>query len=513
MSTAQAAAGTEEDTPRPFQMGTVGKHALVYGLGTFLSRAVGFIMLPVYTRYLSPADYGLMELIGMTLEVISIMAGAQVALGIFRYYHKAETPDEQRAVVSTALFALGASYVMVGIVGMLAAPFLSSLLFGSAQHADLFRIASAGLAFQSLITVPMAFARVRDRSLLFVSVNAVKLAISLVLNIVLLTQLGMGVKGVLISNLVANAVVGLWLTVSVIREVGARFSRSATRDLLRYGVPMMGTWAAAFLLTYGDRYFLQAAGDATTVGLYSLAYQFGFLLSAVGYIPFMQVWEPKRFEVAKRPDRDAVMARAFVYMNVLLLTCAVGISLFVGDLLRIMATPAFGAAAEIVPVVLAAYVLQGWTSLQDTGILVRERTELVTLANWIAAGVALGGYALLIPSMLAWGAALATLAAFAVRHAIVYTISQRLWPVRYQWAPVLRLAAAAVVVCAAGVWMAPGGLWASAGVHALLLAVYFAALWNMDVLTADDRAIVRRFASRLALTVASSLRNLRVRYA
>ena len=79
-------------------MGQVGKHALIYGLGIVLSRAVSFIMLPIYTRYLTPSDYGVMELIGMTLDVISMIAGAQIALGILRYYHKAQHVVEKQAV-------------------------------------------------------------------------------------------------------------------------------------------------------------------------------------------------------------------------------------------------------------------------------------------------------------------------------------------------------------------------------------------------------------------------------
>jgi hypothetical protein len=54
----------------------VAKHSLVYGLGMVISRSVSFIMLPIYTRYLTPADYGVMALVEMTLDVIAILGGA-----------------------------------------------------------------------------------------------------------------------------------------------------------------------------------------------------------------------------------------------------------------------------------------------------------------------------------------------------------------------------------------------------------------------------------------------------
>src|SRR5207247_1738109 len=151
------------------------------------------------------------------------------------------------------------------------------------------------------------------------------------------------------------------------------------------------------------------------------------------------VWEPARFEIAKRPDRDELYSRTFVYFNIVLLTIAVVITLFVGDFLRIVAAPAFLPAGQLVPIILIAYVLQSWTVMHNIGIQMREQTEFYTLANWVGAAVALVGYAVLIPRLLGLGAALATVASFGVREWLVYVLSQRLWPVHYRWAPVIRL--------------------------------------------------------------------------
>jgi O-antigen/teichoic acid export membrane protein len=490
----------------PFDMRRVGRHTIIYAVGILLSRAVSVVMLPIYTRYLTPADYGVLELIGMTLEVIAIFAGAQIALGIFRYYHKAESEAERNAVVSTALLGLGISYVLVGAIALTAAAPISRLVWGSAANAGLLRIAAIGFMLQSMLIVPLAYARVRDRALLFVGANAVKLVISLSVNLWLVVGLRWGVAGVLWSSIIANLIVGAWLAAWVVREVGLRISRRATRDLLRYGLPMMATWAATFIVTYGDRYFLQAHGGSAIVGLYGLAYTFGFILALVGYMPFMQVWEQKRFEIAKRPDRDALLADGFVYLNVMVVSAALGIALFVGDFLRIASAPAFHEAARLVPLILVAYVLQGWTSLQDTGILVRERTEFVSLGNWIAAIVALAGYAVLIPRYLGFGAALATVIAFATRHVIVYSIAQRLWPVRYRWRPVLYVVGIALAAWTATLLLPLVPLAISIPVRVAIFAAYLLAVWNGPVLPARDRAAVVRTVRELATSLRSRRR-------
>jgi O-antigen/teichoic acid export membrane protein len=156
-----------------------------------------------------------------------------------------------------------------------------------------------------------------------------------------------------------------------------------------------------------------------------------------------------------------------------------------------MTTPDFYSAANVVPVILLAYVLQGWVQMHDIGLLVRERTELGSVANWIAAGVAILGYATLIPRYAAMGAALATLFAFAARYAIIYTLSQRLWPVRYRWAPVLRLAAIACAVGAIGYFLPQQQVLASVSTRLLLFAGYLVLAWNAGVLSAEERQILR----------------------
>jgi O-antigen/teichoic acid export membrane protein len=488
-------------------MTDVGRQALIYGAGVFLTKGTSFLMLPVYTRFLTPADYGVMELIGMTLDVLAIVAGAKLALGIFRYYHGAETAEARSQVVSTALIALSVSYGTVGAGALLFADPLSRLVFGSATNGELIRIAAVTLGLQSLMIVPFAYLRVRNRAVWFVTANLAKLALSVALVLLFLVHMEMGVRGVFLATLVSTATVGVIMGGIVIREVGLRFSIPAVRDLARYGIPLIGVQIAAFVLTFGDRYFLQAVADPWAVGLYALAYQFGFLLAAVGYAPFEAVWEPARFTIAKREsraERDILFAKGFLYVNVVLVTMAVGISLFVADLLRIMATPAFHPAAELVPVILVAYLLQGWTQVQDTGIHLRGRTEFLTLANWIAALVALAGYAMLVPRFFGMGAALATVLAFLVRYVVVYTTSQRLWPIRYAWGPVVRLVSLAGFVVAGSRILPEAALPVSLMRGALLFVAYLLALWSLGILSRSDREYLLDLSRLRARSAAST---------
>ncbi len=471
----------------PGTLSRVGRHTVIYAIGALLGKAVAFVMLPLYTRYLTPADYGVVQLIDMTLEVISIVAGSRLAAGVFHLYHKLDDDGARKRLLASAFLLLAGAFIVAGLVSWAGASIIARLVLGDERLAPLVRIAAASLSFQCLILIPLAEVQLRERSRIFVATNAVKLVVQVTLNVVLLVRYHLGAEAVLIGWLVGNMVIGLPLGISFVRRVGLRWDGNAVRDVLRLGLPFIGVQLAKFIQTFGDRYFLRALVGMATVGVYGLGYQFGFLLSQVGYVPFITAWEPMRFAIARRADRDAVFNRVFLLMNLVLITAAVGITLFVGDFLRLAATPAFFGAAAVVPIVLVAYIFQSWFGFHNFGLFFGERTGLITLANWIGAIVALVFYAMLIPDYGAMGAAWATLLSFAASELVVYREAQRVCFIRYEWGPTLRLSAIAVVVSGVALALPDIPMPWSPMTHAALVGLYLVLVWFGGVLTREDK--------------------------
>lgn len=475
-------------------MGRVGKQSAIYAIGVMVGKAASFLMLPVYTRYLTPTDYGTLQLIDLTIEVVSIVAGSRLGSGIFHFYHLAVDDEGRTDVLTSALVVLAGAFAAGGVVAFLAAPWLAQLLFHSTAQAALFRVAAASLALQGFVLVPMAYLQVIERPQTLIAFNLVRLVIQVVVNVVLLVGLHLGALGMLLGTLAANVVTGVGLTVMLVRQAGFRFTRPTAARIMRFGMPFIGTHMAKFVMTYGDRYVLQAAAGTAVVGVYSLAYQFGFLLAMLGDVPYRNAWEPIRFEVAKRADRDQVFARAFIHLNLLQVTQGVAISLFVPEFLRVMATPSFYQAANWVPFILAAYLGQSWSLFLNTGLFIKERTGLITWATWLGAFAAVAAYGALIPPLGGLGAALAALFSFTVLVWATHRYSQREWRIAYRWRPVIWMLLVATSVCSAGFLLVPPlPLVAALAVKAMLLMLYAGAMWMSGVLTAGERNVLRSF--------------------
>lgn len=483
-------------------MRALGRDTLVYGLGVVLSRVVSVLMLPVYTQFLSPADYGTLQLLQMTTDVAFVLFAAGTTAGVLRYYFKAATDRERNEVMSSAFVLVAALSAAAAIAVTLAAPLIARYALGGAGSPQLVRLAAASFLLESLFSVPLLYVQARQRAMLFIGANAVRLVLQLALNVLFLVVLERGVAGVLTGTLIANLLVGSWLARLMLRDTGLRPTGQAMRDLRRFGVPYQLVWAGTFVLTFGDRYFLQASHGAAVVGLYGFAYQFGFLVGSLGYMPVMRAWNPQRFQLAAepRPIRDARYSEGLLYLNLVIVTLGVGLCLFSTPVIAIMSSAAFHPAAAFVPMIVSAYVFQAWTDVAQFGIDVSEKTHYATIATWSATLAILGLYWALIPPYGAMGAAAATLLAFAFRFLLFYHFAQRLWPVSYRWGRSLRLVSLAVIAVIAERLVRPASPMAQFGVAALIATAYAIATW-VTVLGPRDRARVLESAGAVTRRV------------
>ena len=110
---APAKATLEEDSITG-EIATAVKHSFVYGIGSILGKAFAFLLLPLYTHYLSPRDYGVFEVLELSMSLLGMFLNMGITAALLRFYGAAQTEEQKRKVVgSLFLFALGASAVVL----------------------------------------------------------------------------------------------------------------------------------------------------------------------------------------------------------------------------------------------------------------------------------------------------------------------------------------------------------------------------------------------------------------
>lgn len=238
--------------------------------------------------------------------------------------------------------------------------------------------------------------------------------------------------GVVYTELITTSAFGICLSLYTFRNVGFRFKKEYAKQLISFGAPFILTNIGAFILTFSDRYFLKVYSSLDTVGIYSLGYKIGFLLSFVVTRPLQNIWAAQRFEVVKQKDYTFTFNRTLLVYCLGLVSVGLFLSLFSRDLFRIMSAPAFVDAYRIVPIVVLAYTVQGLTSYFDFGIFYIGKSIEITKGTCISAISIIALSFWLIPEFGGMGAASTTLIAFLIRLFYFYYSSQKLFKIEYQ---------------------------------------------------------------------------------
>jgi O-antigen/teichoic acid export membrane protein len=469
----------------------LSRDSLIYGFGSILGRAVSFLMLPIYTRYLLPADYGVLQLLDMAVDISAILFTAGLTAGMSLFYFQTTSEDERNDIVTTA-FMLEVSMGLIGAICLFtAAPLVWKYGLRGSGQVLFVRIMAVSFVLSLLSAVPMMLLQLRQRPQVIITINLVRLLAQVSFNILFVVVLKMGVAGILYSGMIVGGVQGVGSVIWLRRSAPGRARMAIVSRLRTFGIPYQISASGSFLLSFGDRFFLQASRGAAAVGLYGLAYQFGFLLYQLSSEQVLRAWGPQRLQLISSPRevRDAKYNHGLAYFNLVLITMATGIGLFVQPVIKIMTTAPFHEAARLVPVILAAYVVTSWGEAVSFGINVSQKTKYITYTTWISVFVVLALYALLIPKYGGMGAAIATLAAFIVRFSLLYYWAQKLWPVSYVWNKTFRLAAYGTVIVAIAFMVPNTTIVNQIALGAVLFATYAALVWA-TILEPDERSIV-----------------------
>lgn len=406
------------------------KHGSIYTIGLVLSRIISFVMIPIYTRVLTPADYGVLEVLSLTTDVISMLAGMGIGTAVTRYYFFYDDQKDRNAVVSSAAFVVLGVFSLIALIGAIVAAPLAELLLGPGASVNLVRLALLNLAIGASLEIPIVLLRAQQRSTTTVTVGLVRLLIGLGLNILLVVVLRLGVAGILISSITASAIVSGVLLWRMFREVGTRVSGAILRRMLAFGAPLVIWNLGSFVLHFSDRYFLRAYVSLEAVGIYSLSYKLAMLVAMFISGPFHDIWTPKLLQIDRSEGTraPAILGEILAHYNLLLVTAALGLALFSRDVIELATGPDFHTAAKQVPLLALAMVFFGYRGTTMPGAVIRERSDLIARGTAIAGVAALALNMLLIPRWGVTGASLATLLSFVLEFLLMRALVIRIYP-------------------------------------------------------------------------------------
>ena len=469
-------------------------HSVIYGLGNYATRVVGFFLIPVYTRYLLPADYGILALANMIGNLLFVVCNMGQSTAFFRSYYDYDDAEGRQMVVSTSVVIGILCCAPLGIALLFWSGPLTQLAFGNPVYAGILVLVCLSTASNVLLRIPFAILRAEEKATRYAALSVGRGVFSMILSLILVVGFGLGIAGVVWSQFAGNFLFLIALLPGVLWGLRPKFDGPTARHLLGYGTPLVFAGISTFVLNLSDRYFLKHYSTLDELGLYSLGYNMGeglFLLVTalrLAYPPFV-------FSNMKQPHASQLYARVLTYFVVGVGFLALALSVLAKDIVALMAAPEYAAAARVVPLVALAQVFHGFSFLSPIGFMIARKSQWRMWTVVIAAGLNLLLNWLWIPTHGMMGAAAATIVSFAVQSAMVTRLSMRFYRIDFEYGRMLKAAIIGGLVFTASTWVPADASWAaSVGMRLAILTLYPAGLILLGFFNAEELAAASRLA-------------------
>ena len=474
------------------------KHLAIYGAGDVAIQALNFLLLPLYVRYLTPADYGVLALLASVEATVKLFFRWGVDGAFMRFWYDYDDEAGRQRLSSTLFFFLLGTNGVLLVLSLVASPFLSERLLQSSGYTLALQLVLLNTFAIGFTFIPFHMLRMQKRAREFSALTLARSASTLVLRIVLVMFAGLGIMGVVIADVVVTAgilAVMVRLFAPLIRPV---FSSAVLRQSLAFGLPRIPHGFALQMMAVGDRFVMTRYLSIQEIGVYSIGVSFG-LIEKIVLGAFEYAWAPFYYATAREPDAPRVFSTVATYGVAVLALMTAGLSAIAFDLLDLVTGGQYIAAAGVASWTAVGVFFYGVYLLTSIGLNITTRTQYYPVSTAIGAGVNIGLNFLLIPRAGIIGAAWANAAAYALQAAVAFGFSQRFYPVAYEYGRVSRaIAAALVAYIAARTWPAMPALAGVLTRGATVIVVMAVLLWLTAFFNAEELRALNALRTRRA---------------
>jgi len=419
----------------------LSKNLAVYGAGDVAIQIVSFLLVPLYVRFLSPADYGVLGLLGGVEAAAKLFFRWGLDGAFMRFWYDCDDVPARQRLASTIFFFLLALNALLLILSVAAAPLVSPRMLGAPGYTLALQLVLLNTFAIGFTFIPFHVMRIEQRTRAFSALTFSRSVATLVLRIVLVVGLRYGIWGVVVADVVVTAGVMLWMVrwfAPLIRPV---FSTGLLRESLAFGLPRLPHAIAQQVMAVGDRFILSGFGTLSDIGVYSMSVSFG-LIPKLFLSAFENAWAPFYYATSREPDGVKTFGAVTTYVFAVLVLLTTGLAAIGRDLLALVVGPAYAAGGPVIGWTAVGVLLQGVYLLTSIGLNITKHTRYYPVSTIAGAACNVGLNLFLIPRHGIVGAAWANAAAYGVQAWVAYVFSQRFYPIAYERGRVLRVAVA-----------------------------------------------------------------------
>jgi len=405
----------------------------IYGLGTLSTKLAGFVLIPLYTRSFSVAQFGILGLLEVSAAIVISFFGFSLYSGFFRWYWDKSAEDKKASLFFTVtLFQIGV--VILAYFALL--PFLkdfSQLIFDSPDYNYLLRLMLISSLMQIILLMPNTLMRLQEKPWLFTLANLLQLIFSLSVTIYFIVFRHAGIEGIYYGQIAGSLAFASVLVRYSIRNMVFKFETALLRDILVYCLPLFFSGFALVILNVTDRYSIKVLGNMADVGLYAYGFKLAntlnvFLITSVNF-----AIQPMIYRMMNDPGNKKFYARLLTYYTYGTMIFALAMMVFGMEITKLFARRVeYFDAWYIFPFIIYSVVFGMMKDVATTGLSISKKTKVIAATVIVTAVLNLILNIVLIRLWGNQGAALSKMLSMAVFFALTLYYAQKVYHIPYE---------------------------------------------------------------------------------
>jgi O-antigen/teichoic acid export membrane protein len=403
-------------------------------------KGLSFFLLPIYTKYLTPEDYGVVDLLIVASMIIVTVVKSPLSSGYYRFYYSEKEHFDRKAALFSSLVAVLAQSAPFALFFIFFAGYVADILLGSAEFATIVTYFGIILLLKPIHQFAQITLKIQKNAKYLLLVNLFVLVSKAALILILIIQYHYSYMALVFGELWSAVASCILLMPVIIKNTKLSFQAGQLKSLYRFGLPLLVAPLSLYILQFSDRFILKMYYAVDEVGVYGFGYKVAQLISLFLIFPLKNALNPMIFELEKnQPEMIKFIGQSTKLFIILSVTSALILSLFARELIMIIATnSSFHRAWVIVPIICFSYVFEGLKDLSGKGIALSMKTQYWALNFLGSAILNVGLNFVLIPGMGILGAAIATAISFAFLTFLNSLFSKKLYGLTFNWMYLLK---------------------------------------------------------------------------
>lgn len=406
----------------------LGKETVIYGISTIVARLLNFILLPLYTYYLTPDIYGVVATVFSIVAFLNVIYGFGLNQGYMRFY------SEKKSLSLTISFVFFSSFILSFLMIIFAKP-LSYIFQIGVYNYKLLIYSSLILYFDSLSIIPLTDLRMKHRAYKFVLIKIFSIVLNLILNIVFLKYIGLGAEGVFFAGVISSFSQIIFLY-DYFKYITLEFPKEIMKEIFSYSLPYIPSSLSSVIIQLIDRPIMMLLISPFWVGIYQANFRLSIFINLIISM-FDFAWRPFVMERINNADSKEIFKKVLDYFAFILLFIWLFFSLFLQDFIKIsingvyFINPDYWSGIKIVPIVMLGYFFNGLYINFMIGAMITKKTIYTMIANIASALISITLNFILVPKFEIFGAAYSILISYIFLSVYMYFVNKKLYFINY----------------------------------------------------------------------------------